>query len=297
MKMIADIALLLIPLFATIAGGYLLAKFFPLSEDTLVRVLTDLVAPLMIFYSLYTSDLSGGTIMRISGAAFFVVLLLSLAALLWTRVSRLDRKAYMPPILFYNTGFLGIPLMQLWGGLEAVNIIVIYDQMQGIAIFTLGILIVTGGFSFQGVADMFKAPIMWAVILGFLFNFTRIPVPEVLLNTAEFSGKGMASLAAITLGCSLTKRKLLFDSHLAAGMFLRVVIGFLAGVAGAYLFGLSGTAKTVFVVGSALPSAVFSYVITNRYGADTDFTGTMILVSTVLGVLTIPLTFWALRFF
>jgi hypothetical protein len=80
-------------------------------------------------------------------------------------------------------------------------------------------------------------------------------------------------------------------------MILRVGAGFFAGVAGAYLVGLSGTAKTVFVVGSALPSAVFSYVITNRYGANTDFTGTMILVSTVLGVLTIPLTFWALRFF
>lgn len=297
MKMITDIALLLIPLFATISGGYLLAKFFPLSEDTLVRVLTDFVAPLMIFYSLYTSDLSGGTIMRISGAAFFVVLLLSLAALLWTRASRLDRKAYMPPILFYNTGFLGIPLMQLWGGMEAVNIIVVYDQMQGIAIFTLGILIVTGGFSVRGVADMFAAPIMWAVILGFLFNFARIPLPEVVLHTAEFSGKGMASLAAITLGCSLAKRKLLFDSHLAAGMVLRVGVGFFAGIGGAYLFGLEGIAKTVFVVGSALPSAVFSYVITNRYGANTDFAGTMILVSTALGVVTIPLTFWALCFF
>jgi len=297
MKIILDVVSLLIPLFSTIGGGLLLGRFFSLSEETLVRVLTDLVTPLMVFYSLYTSSLSGELLLRIFGAAFFVVFLLALLAFFWTRRSGLDRRVYMPPILFYNTGFLGIPLMQLWGGLAAMNVILIYDQMQGIAIFTIGIFIVTGGMSRKGLADMFLSPVMWAMGLGFVFNLAEFPVPDVVIKTCSFGGSAMTSLAAITLGCSLAKRKLAFDSHLAVGLFLRVVVGFFAGVAGSFVFGLTGLAKTVFIVGSSLPAAVFSYVITDRYGARTEFASSMVLVSTALGIVTIPLAFWGARFF
>ena len=297
MKIIQDVVQLLIPLFCAVGGGYLLGKFFSLDEDTLVRVLTDLVTPLMIFYALYTSTLTGGLLLRIFGGAFLVIFILTLVALLWTKASRLDRRVYMPPILFINTGFLGIPLMQLWGGLAAMNVIVVYDQMQGIAIFTLGIFIVTGGMSWKGLVDMAKSPIVWAMVLGFTFNLIEIPLPEVLLKTCSFGGSAMASLAAITLGCSLSKRRLVFDSHLAVGLLIRFVLGFFAGALAARVFGLTGLAKTVFIVGSALPTAVFSYVITNRYGAKADFAGTMVVVSTILGIVTIPLAFWGATFF
>ncbi|MFQ3620544.1 MAG: AEC family transporter, partial [Spirochaetales bacterium] len=66
-------------------------------------------------------------------------------------------------------------------------------------------------------------------------------------------------------------------------------LGFLA----CRMFGLGGKTALVFIVGSALPSAVFSYIITRRYGADASFAGSMILVSTCLSILTLPLTFWA----
>jgi len=297
MDAVIDVALLLLPLFLTMAGGYILGRFFDLSVDTLVRVLTDLVAPLMIFRSLYDAELSGGMLARLSLASFFVVLSLALVAYVWTRNAGLDRRAYLPPILFYNTGFLGIPLMQLWGGVPAVNVILVYDQMQGVAIFTLGIFIVAGGFSLKGMFDMFKSPIVWAMVAGFAFNFARIPVPKAILDTCAFGGSAMGSLAAITLGASLVGKTISFDSRLFVGLLLRTVGGFFAGVGAALLFGLEGLTKTVFIVGSALPSAVFSYVITTRYGARTEFSSAMVVTSTAFGVVSIPLAFWAAGFF
>ena len=295
--MIIALFLLLLPLFLTIAVGYVYAKRIEISDDTLFRILADIVAPMMFFFSLYTSPVSGELVLRIGGAAGFVVIILMIFSLLWTHSRGIDKRAYILPIIIFNTGFLGMPLMKLWGGNEAMNIILIYDQLQGIFAISIGIMIVTGGVSAGGFIDMLKSPILISIILGLGFRFLKVPVPDVVLKTCEFAGSGMGSLAALGLGCSLTKRRLRFDSHLAAGMLLRVVGGFLLGAAGATLFGLDGLAKTVFIVGSALPSAVFSFVITSRYGADTDFTGTMILVSTALGVVTIPLSFWAAAFF
>jgi len=297
MDSILDVARLLVPLFLMVCGGVILGRLFVLSEDTLVRVLTDLVTPLMVFHSLYRSSLSGATVLRLGGAALVVVAILSASAFIWTKAVGLDRRAYLPPILFYNTGFLGIPLMRLWGGPEAMNVILVYDQMQGIIIFTLGIFIVTGGFSFKGLAEMVKSPIMWAMAAGFIFNLGKLTVPAFVLETCEFGGSAMSSLAAITLGCSISHQKFRLDVNLFWGLLLRTVVGFFAGVAGALAFGLAGLERTVFIVGSALPSAVFSYVITKRYGADTEFASAMVVASTVLGMVTIPLIFWAARFF
>ncbi len=297
MEVLLNIVEILVPLVVTIAAGYGLGKIFDLSEDTLVRVLTDFVAPLLIFVSLYRSSLSGQSVIRIGGASFFVIGSIGLIAYVWAKLSNLDRRAYLPPILFYNTGFLGIPLMYLWGGTEAMNVIVIYDQIQGIAIFTVGIILVTGGFSTKGMLDVLKSPLLWGMILGFCLRYAGIRIPTLLLRTAEFGGAGMANLAAFSLGVALRNQRISFDRHLWGGLLLRVVGGFLLGVLGARMFGLTDHVGVVFVVGSALPSAVFSYIITRRYGADASFSGTMILVSTLFGVVTIPLTFWAAALF
>jgi hypothetical protein len=68
-------------------------------------------------------------------------------------------RRVFPPLVFMNSGFLGIPLMELWGGNEAMNLILLYDRIQGIFLFTLGLLIITGWFSRKGLLNMLHSPI------------------------------------------------------------------------------------------------------------------------------------------
>jgi hypothetical protein len=49
--------------------------------------------------------------------------------------------------------------MELWGGNEAMNLILLYDRIQGIFLFTLGLLIITGWFSRKGLLNMLRSPI------------------------------------------------------------------------------------------------------------------------------------------
>ncbi len=191
-----------------------------------------------------------------------------------------------------NSGFIGIPLMALWGGVAAVNIDVIIDQMQTFYIFTLGILIVSGGFTPAGLKEMIKTPLLWAILAGFFFKFTGLRLPDAAAGIFEFSGQGASSLAAFTVGCSMSSRKIVFNRHVAAGLVIRFAGGFLAGLLAAEMFGLTGLSKTVLIVATSLPSAVFSYVLPLRYGVDTELAGSMVVLSTILGVVTIPLSFY-----
>ena len=196
-----------------------------------------------------------------------------------------------------NSGFLGIPLMQLWGGYEAMNIIIIYDQIQTFLIFTLGYLLLEGGFSKTGIKASIKSPILWAVVAGFLFNLFGISVPESLIKTFSFAGNTAPPLAAFALGHSLSGRKQeKISIHVFAGIILRFAGGFLCGILAVRLFDISGTMKTVILITSALPSAVFSYVLPARLGYDSSIPREIVIISTILGVFTIPLSFYLAEF-
>ena len=290
--MIFDLLLIFLPLILLIVGGYVCSRLFVISEETLVRCVTDFFMPLLVFYSLYTSDINLTQTLKLGGAVTFVVLTLLCLAFVYCRQFQVDFKAFAPPIVFMNSGFLGIPLMQLWQGSEAMNIIVIYDQVQTFYIFTIGIVIVSGGFTFKGLAEMAKSPLLWSIILGFIFRYASIDLPVSLLKAVNYCGAGAPALAIFALGCSLSQRKFKADIHLAAGMILRVGCGFMAGLAAVHIFGISGVTGTVVIVASSLPSAVFSVMLPLRYGINAQFAGGMVLASTVLSIITIPLVFY-----
>ncbi len=289
--MILHTSLQLLPIFVITGGGYLLSRIYHLSQDTLVKVIVDFLMPMLIFHALYTSDIRADLVLDLAGVTTFIVASLLLLSLGYARIFGADARQFIPPVIFMNSGFLGIPLMKLWGGMAAMNLIVIYDQIQTVYIFSLGIMIVTGGFSFRGMKQMVKSPILWAIFLGFGFRFFNVPLPVSLLTTLEFGGSAAPPLAALALGVSLGETSFHFNRHLFAGLLLRIGGGFLCGLAGSVIFGLEGMNRVVVLVASSLPSAVFSSVLPMRYGVKADFAGTMVVVSTVLGIITIPLAF------
>ncbi|MCK5737426.1 MAG: AEC family transporter [Spirochaetaceae bacterium] len=281
----------MIPILVITCGGYLLTRIYHLSQDTLVKVIVDFLMPMLIFHALYTSDIRVKLILNLAAATSFVVLSLLLLSYGYSRIAGIEARQFIPPVIFMNSGFLGIPLMKLWGGLAAMNVIVIYDQIQTVYIFSIGILIITGKGRLHGLKEMSKSPILWAIVLGFFFRFVKIPLPGPFLTTLDFGGNAAPPLAALALGVSLGETKFHFNRHLFAGLVLRIGAGFLCGLAGSAIFGLEGTSRTVVIVAASLPSAVFSSVLPMRYGVKADFAGTMVVVSTILGVITIPLAF------
>ncbi len=290
--MILDFFLILLPLIFLALGGYFLAGLYSLSEDTLIRIVTDFFMPVLIFYALYTSDINLGKTLKLLGAVSIVLAVLFFASFIYCRLFKLDFKAFAPPILFMNSGFLGIPLMKLWGGFAAMNYIVIYDQIQTFYIFTIGIVIVTGGFTLMGVREMIKSPLLWAIIAGFLFKYQQIPVSENLIDTLGYCGAGAPALATFALGCSLRKRRVVADIHLLSGLIFRFVFGFLAGWTATIMLNITGMERIVVLVASSLPSAVFSVVLPLRYGIDARFAGSLILISSILSILIIPVVFY-----
>ena len=282
---------IMLPLFVLVAGGYLFSRLARLSEETLIRIITDFFMPMLVFHSLYGSDMEPAAIGQVAAGTTVVIVVLLFASALYAYLAKTEARSFIPPIIFMNSGFLGIPVMNLWGGSAALNLIVVYDQIQTLFIFTLGIVVVTGGFSSRGARQVLRSPMLWAILAGFLFHFSGIRLPSLVLKTLEFGGAGTPALAAFALGCSLSRTQISVSVHLAVGVLLRVVLGFFVGLGAAWLLRMEGTTRTVVIVASSLPSAVFGFVLPARYGVKPNLAGPLVLVTTVLGLVTIPLAF------
>lgn len=282
---------ILSPLVLLIVGGFLMASLLPLSEDTLVRVVSDFFMPLLIFHAVYLSTVSGEEIFSLGAAVAVVTGLLFLTAAGYAVLTGVDRRGFSLPVLFMNSGFLGIPLMQLWGGDRAMNLIIIYDQVSTIFLFTLGIFMAAGGMSSRSLRGVATSPMLWALIAGFLLRFAGVPLPAPLLDSFGFAGAAAPPVAAFALGASLAHQRVRIDLHIVAGVLVRFLGGLAAGLLAARLLGLEGMTRTVVIVSSGLPAAVMSYVLPVRFGTDASHARTVVVVSTFLSFLWIPALF------
>ena len=287
-----DSANILLPLLVLIVGGFVIGRLFSLSEGSLVRVVTDFFMPLLVFHSFSTTHISPQDLVSLTGVVTLVLGLMLLVCLIYCRIFKIDLKSFAPPLLFMNSGFLGIPIMKLWGGAAAMNLVVIYDQIQTFYIFTLGIVIVTGSYRLSGLKEMIRAPLIWAIVLGFGLNLANIQLNPAVLNALKFGGDAAPPLATFTIGVMLNRYRIKLDKHVLAGVFMRVVFGFCFGLLGAKLMGFEGAAATVVIVASALPSAVFSAVLPVRYGVPGQYASSVLIISTLLLFLTLPLAFY-----
>ena len=288
---IFSIFVIILPLFAAMGAGFGISKLFPIDEHTLTRVLTDIFMPALVFYSLYSSDIIFTETLKLLGATSLAVFILAFLSILYSKAAGIKLAEFASPVCFMNSGFIGIPLMALWGGAAAVNIDVIIDQVQTFYLFTVGIIIVSGGFNPSGLKEMIKNPLLWAIFAGFFFKFSGLKLPESVMEIFRFCGEGASSLAAFTVGAAMVRRRIVLNRHLYAALILRFAGGFAAGWAASMVFRLTGDTKTVMIVATSLPSAVFSYILPLRYGVDTELSGSMVVVSTLLGVVMIPLAF------
>ena len=277
------------PLLAMIAAGFFFGRRLVIDENTLVTVIADWFMPLLIIQAIRTSRFGLRDLGDLALAAAIITAVMTVVALLFTRLTRSRASEVMMPIMFMNSGFLGIPLLFLWGGETAQSTAIIFDQAIGIFMITGGLVICTGRLTASGLVRLARSPLFLAMIAGFLLRLVPGDLPLILRSTLEFSAGVASPLAAFTVGITIGHNRPEWSGRVAAGIITRFASGALSGWIATTMLGLSGRTAAAIVLLAALPSAVFSYVLPARYGVDTRFARSMVALSTAFGLIVIPL--------
>lgn len=214
------------------------------------------------------------------------------------RMMKLDRpttSALMLVSTFGNTGFLGIPLISATyeSSKHAVLAAVMFDGFgMSIALYTVGVAIATtfAGTKFQwkNLLGFLRTPIFPAVVLALIFRTTAIPGP--IMKTLDYAGAATIPLAMISIGMSLSTKSVgKYPLLVTVAAVLKMAILPALMLLLLPVFGVGGIVRKTVLIQSALPAAVFTGVISERFGGNYEFAAGTIFIMTLLSVITIPL--------
>nr|WP_212769879.1 AEC family transporter [Thalassovita mangrovi] len=255
-----------------------------------VRFVTQLAmtlsVPCLIFTSLMKTEIDPQALTKLSLASVAAYAAVSVLAFLMVRLGKLDLRTFMAPIIFGNTGNLGLPLALFAFGEVGLGYAVVVFAIMAIWSFTFGVWLVAGGGSLVKVV---KEPLVGATVLGGIFLWQGWETPVFLTNALELIGQMAIPLMLITLGVAVAR---MHPGHIKRATWISLVKLLLcfgiAWVVGQW-FELDKVAFAVLVIQISTPVAVTSYLLAEKYGADSESVAGLVVVSTLMSVVAIPL--------
>ncbi|WP_226689232.1 AEC family transporter [Ruegeria arenilitoris] len=287
MNLLLTVFEIVAPVFILAGIGFAWVKLgFEYRLQFVTRFAMTLAVPSLIFVALMQTDIPGGDLSRFTVAT--IVANLVMAAVFWliVRGLKLEQRTYLSPLIFGNTGNLGLPLCIFAFGQAGLGYAVIFLSVTALFSFTYGIYLVAGKGAFGKVV---REPMVWATLLGALFLWRGWQTPLFLTNTLELLGQMAVPLMLITLGVAVAR---LTTHRLGQAVwlsFLKLAVCFAVGWSVALIFKLEAVAFGVLVLQMCTPVAVTSYLLAERFDADSDAVAGMVMLSTALSVGALPI--------
>ena len=276
-----------LPVLLTALVGYGIgASGRPFESKTITFLVGTIGTPVLIFYSLVHTTVEPGALARIGGATLLALGCYLLIGYIALRASGLKPTVYLPSLSFPNSGNLGLPLSYYAFGDAGLNFAIAIFAIVAVSNHTIGQTIVAGRSNWRAVASN---PVIPATILGILFGYYRLGLPVWLDNTLELLAGLTIPLMLLMLGNALARIPVTSFSRAGWLSVLRIGMGTAVGFGIAHLFGFTGAARGAFVLQCAMPVAVYNYVYSQIYGKEPEQIASLVVVSTLLSVITIPL--------
>ena len=275
------------PVFILGAVGYIWVRLgFEYRVEFVTRLTMTLSVPCLIFVALMTAKIDPTALASLSIASFVAYAVVSVVFIVILKLQGLSFSTYLAPLVFGNTGNLGLPLALFAFGEAGLSYAVVVFAVMAILSFTIGVWVVSGGGSLMRVV---KEPIVAATVLGALFLWQGWSTPVFLTNALELIGQMAIPIMLITLGVAVAR---LETRDMGQAIWLSVLKALVCAAAAwfaARWLGLAPIPTAILIVQISTPVAVTSYLLAEKYGTEAQPVAGMVVASTVLSVITLPL--------
>ena len=286
MELILTVFQIVAPVFILAAIGFTWVKIgWSYEIEFVTRLAMTLSVPALIFVALMKANISADTLSNLFLSSLIAYLFLALIFWITGKIFKLNMATYWAPLIFGNTGNLGLPLAMFAFGEVGLGYAVVVFAVMAIGSFSIGVWMVSGG---GRINKVFKEPMVWATLLGALFLIQGWQTPKWATNTLELLGQMAIPLMLITLGVALARLKINLISRAIILSILKLCVSVgVAWIIGIY-FELNDIAFAVLVMQIATPVAVTSYLLAQKYGADANEVAGLVIASTALSVFALP---------
>ncbi|SEA98462.1 hypothetical protein SAMN05660964_03043 [Thiothrix caldifontis] len=280
---------IIFPVFACSALGAAYGYFRRPDMAVVNRLNMEFFAPFLVFWALMDKpfDFLAFRDLTIGGVAVVLGSGLLLLPLAW--LFRINLKTFLPPMMFNNSGNMGIPLILFAFGESALQAAVVLFIIEMVLHFTVGFYILNHR---TNPLHLLKMPMIQATILGLLFSSLHLTLPDALANTVKLLGQVSIPLLLFSLGVRLLDVNFR-DWKLGT---LGAIAGPAAGLGSAFLIAqwleLSATHYALLLVFAALPPAVLNVLVAEQYQQEPDRVASIVLLGNLASLVIMPAILW-----
>ena len=295
------------PVFVTIGAGWGIRRVRWLTEEadaSLLRVVVNLLFPCLILDTILGNRAldSVGNIVLAPAVGFATVALgyglcFVAAPLFGVREAR-QRRTFAFTAGIYNYGYIALPLIQkLFDHTDQRTSAVLFIHNLGVetALWTVGIMLISGASPRRVWTHVFNAPVV-TILLAVALHFAGAQawLPGFALEAVHRMGAAAIPLGLILTGATFADqmRELNFKSNVAdsfGACVLRLGVLPLLMLALARWLPCPVELRRVILVQAAMPCAVIPVILAKHYGGDPGTALRIILATSAVGLLTIPL--------
>ena len=283
-------------MFLMMAAGFGLVKAGKLTPEAvpqMTNLLLTVVLPCMLVDSLQIERTQA--LLDVMGYAFLLlavlyVLYCLLTAPLFRRQPPATGKALRFGVLYGNVGFMGLPLIQMVLGEQAmvygvINLIVfnLFNWSQGVVLM--------GGRKQISLKQAVLNPGILGIIAAMLLFFCGITLPSMVGNAVNFLGSMNTPLAMVIIGAQMAQadwQAIFRNRSILLACLLKLVAMPLLTALVLYPLHPEPDLYCTLVLLAGVPTASITAMFAQRYGQDVATSAQLVTVSTLLSILTLP---------
>lgn len=283
---------IIFPIFAIVLAGFLYARYRGTDMVAANRLNIEIFTPALIF-SILSSE--GFDLVQYADLAIgTAIVVLGTGLLVWplTRLFNWPLPVFLPPMMFNNSGNMGLPLALFAFGEKALPAAMIMFLVENTLHFSVGNGIVTKSFS---PLKLLRMPMLVATFAGIAVSMTQFPIWSPLAKSIDLLGEICIPLMLFSLGVRMTGVNLKDWQIGLTGAVLGPAVSVAIAIAILPWLNLSELEAAQLIVFAALPPAVLNYLVAERYDIDPPRVAAIVLLGNLASVVVIPLALlWVL---
>jgi predicted permease len=281
------------PVFAVIGIGWWYGRVKRPDIGVTNQISMDVLVPALVFSALASKAFDFAHYWQLALGGALVILGSGLLAWPLARLLNVEAKTFVPPMMFNNSGNMGIPLIVLAFGEAALGAAIILFLVEMVLHFSMGPYMLAHR---MRLLQLLKTPVMAATVLGVAVSLSGTSLPQPLYAAIKMLGDASIPMLLFALGVRLNQVSFK-DWHIGvASGIASPATGIVMVLLITPFLGLDPVQQSILLVFGALPPAVLNYLMAEQYRQEPERVASIVLLGNLAALAVMPVVLaFALR--
>jgi predicted permease len=288
-ELLSRIFSIIFPVVFIVIIGFLYGKKYKPDMSITNQVNVDVLLPALIIDVMAASGFNPLDYGTFSLVAVLIILGSGLVAYPISRLMGFQWKTFVPPMMFNNSGNMGVPIILFAFGQKALSAAVILMVIENFLHFSVGQKMLDNRLS---VLTLLKKPIILATFFGLALGFSHVTLSTSLTTPIHMLGQSCIPVLLFSLGVRMVDIDFKEWKIGVVSAIVSPLSGLLIALPILVFMPLPRDQIPILILFSVMPPAVLNFIVAERYKQEPHLVASIVLMGNLGSMIVLPITFW-----